>query len=241
MQRYRGGWAPSLHLDFQSVTWLQNPNKKIIREAAFAALQKVGPQMQAMASKEISGKFALSYGFVRQRISGRPLSTRGLAYGLTGKRGALPLTSIGGEQTFAPKPVQTGKKKAGMVRAYKTGGGVKVTVLRGRRRLIPSAFIAAMPNPRGREAAGHTGVFRRIGEFSTATKGRYTGHEREKIKEIKAKSIFQLLRVRRIKELIRQRYREKLPGLLKHELQWRTRRTGPASSSLAQYIPRLEI
>jgi hypothetical protein len=216
MQTYRGGWAPSLQLRAET-RW--NTDLKFVRQAAFSALNKTGAQVQTFTKRLISTRYALSAGFVAKRITGRPLSTSYLAYGLSGKRRAIPLITTGGEKTFSPAPVQTGKKKPGMPRNYRTGGGTKVTVLRGRRRIIPSAFIATMPQDKAM-GPGHIGVFRRTGEFSTATKGRYAGHRREKIKEIKAMSIYKVLRTAVVKQQITKFYREKIRPILGHELQF---------------------
>ena len=142
--------------------WLQNANKytlRSIKNAGTSALRAMKTEAsrriretKGIQAQQMDAVFTLNY---------PSFSSDPLVWGLTAKAKPVPLLAFGARQTKR---------------------GVSVEVTKGKRTIIPHAFIATMQS-------GHKGVFVRKGSKQIARKGSYVGKARQPIKELFSASV----------------------------------------------------
>ena len=197
---------PSLTLSENSPLFKAlGPRKFIIKEAAISALSRVGDSTQVQVVRAITSRYALSSAYVRERVSGRIIRVSELSYGITGRRKKIPFT----DEDTRFKPQQTKI-------------GVKVTIIKGKRTIIPHAFFAEV---RGTKGGSRIGVFIRRNTSRWSIGRPHTSSPNLPIYELRAPSIFTIIRSRGIKAMATEYFRSKLPARLWHEIDRRLKAT----------------
>lgn len=144
--------------------------------AAPRAVNKLADQAQVAGFRKVNELYRIGPRTMEKYASTKLASVRDLEATITVKGSGFPL------YLFSPRQIRGTTKGKGSARA--TGGGVSI-VLKGRRVLIPHAFIAKMKS-------GHVGVFARGAygrkgkqDFTGETSGRfYFGRRRYSINEL---------------------------------------------------------
>jgi hypothetical protein len=189
---------------------LDKLQRQAVPAAAARALNKTATQARNQASREIKKKYAIGSRLLKRRIR---ITSRADTFTLravvTAEGKPFPLLA------FNPKQVK-GRKQKG-TRARK-GGGVKVTIKRGERKLIRGAFVAQMKS-------GHRGVFAR-GQYRNGRLVPSAG--RLPITELFTLGVPQGFSDAEVEGAIVRLVREKFPGILDHELTFEIRRRGLA-------------
>lgn len=155
-------------------------DKKGYQTVLIRAVNKVARSAEVQANRQIREVYNLKRSEVDDAITVRPASVNALKAVIRVKGKRLPLMLFGARQF---------------------SGGVKVTVKKGGRTLLPHVFIATMKS-------GHEGVFGRVGSARLPIKERYTI------------SVAEMFGSRVVIADLEKFIKEKLPETLTHELQF---------------------
>ena len=169
-----------------------------IRKAEINALNQVGKEAKKFAADELSSVYNIQKREINQAMWVEKARAGDLRLNLmVVQKGKIPL------KKFSPQ---------------KTGTGVSVEIIKGRRKTLLHSFMATMPTSGKSISAGHKGVFMRTGRFNFPEMGRYSGlTEREIIEEKFSNSIPEFFGKKHILNKIDEFVRRRLPELFNQE------------------------
>lgn len=162
------------------------------QSVAVGSLRKVAEQVRTQAKREITARYKIHSSLIKDNIKINLHPSR-LEADIVLKSRLLEAIE------FSPRASNR--------------RGVSVEIIRGQRRYPKSWFIQQM-------ASGHINIFRRTGKFAIMSKGSYAGKRREVIQIVHTISASQMLAARPVFEKLEKFFREKLPEVLKHELDY---------------------
>jgi|SRR6185436_18436295 len=173
-------------------------DQKGYRKVILRSLTKVATQAETFGNKKVRETYNLKRADVDKAISVTPASVSKLQVDIRVKGQRLPLFTLNAKQF---------------------GKGVKVTIKKGGRTLLPHAFVATMKS-------GHTGVFLRSKDKFMQNRLRKFVHgpvqqsKRQAIEEKFTISVPEMFRSKVIIDGIESLIVDKFPGILENQLQF---------------------
>lgn len=183
--------------------------------AAPRALNKLADQAQTAGLRKINELYRIGPRTMDRYVTTKLASVRDLEATITAKGSGFPL--------YLFQPRQIGGRGGGVGKGHAKGGGVSI-LLKGRRVLIPHAFIAKMKS-------GHVGVFARGAyggkgkqDFTGETSGRFHfGKRRFSINELFTFSAPGAFSHPDVTDAMNQRVREQFGKVLSQEIAFASR------------------
>ena len=170
----------------------------LYQKATVSALKKVARSAEVLANRLIRQEFRLLRAELDTQLSSRAVSVSKLT---------AKVSAAGPRLALSKFPYQQQSK------------GVKVTVKRGRGKVIRHSFVVKLPS-------GHVGVFIRRGEKRRMTQGSYKGKMRQPIMELRTISVAEMFGAKRIQRLVTSHIKAKYPGVFQHELEYYLSKAG---------------